>query len=143
MRLFFAVLILSAFLLPPGHSLAQTPAEALKSIAEMRKDKQYLDALVLAERVIEKYPADIDLLKERAWLNQDRGERVLALQNFLDILAIYPDNDTVINSMGILYQYSGLLDSALACYSRCLSLAASGRDTFSANVNIGSVYLHM
>jgi tetratricopeptide (TPR) repeat protein len=107
----------------------------------MRAHKQYVDALVLAERMIDRYPADINLLKERAWLNQDRGDRALALQNFFDILEIYPDNDTVINSMGVLYQYTGMLDSALSCYSRCLSLAKSGKDSFGANVNIGSVYI--
>ena len=56
--------------------IAQTKAETLATIDYMRNDKQFNDALVLTERMLEKAPDDLDLLILRAFLTDEKGDRV-------------------------------------------------------------------
>ena len=124
-------------------SLAQTVEEVLKQAEELDDRKEYLDALVLVERAIDKYPDNPRLRLRQAHLNDARGERLLAFRNVFEAQALFPDNDTILNYLGILYEHSGLLDSALNTYNALLARSRTRLDSFHANINIGSVYNYM
>ncbi len=120
---------------------AQTKAETLATIDRMRNDKQFNDALVLTERMLDKKPDDLDLLVLKAFLTDEKGDRVGAYRELFQLREAYPDNDTVISSIAYFDLYSGRLDSAAANYQRCLQLADDRLDSFSALINLGSVYM--
>jgi tetratricopeptide (TPR) repeat protein len=121
----------------------QTIAEIIKQSEDLSSTKAYLDALVVVERGLEKYPDNLELLLRHAHLNDARGERLLAFRDAFTLQLKYPDNDTVLNYLGILYEHSGMLDSALAIYQRQVNMARTKKEKFGPMLNIGSVYNFM
>lgn len=123
-----------------GNTLhAQTKTEAIMIIENMQDHKQWLDGLVLVERMLDKYPNDRDLLLKRAVLNDGNGERLIAIGLTIEARWLYPDSTRVIGYLATLYQFSGLLDSALVNRKLCLAMARNRADSFYALLNIGSV----
>jgi tetratricopeptide (TPR) repeat protein len=129
------------FIYQPCHG--QTVAEILQQSADLSSRKSYLDALVVVERGLDKYPDNLLLLLDHAHLNDARGERLLAFRDAFSLQLKYPGNDTVLNYLGMLYEHSGMLDSALSIYQKQVSMARSKKERFGAMFNIGSVYNYM
>lgn len=138
--LWLCCLLLS--LLSGRQAAAQSLEEYLTTISALTQAEKYADALVLTEKALESYPRNLRLLTRHAYLEDSRGNREQAIGEMLSIRDLYPNNDTVLNSLGDFFLHSGYLDSAMVCYRQTLYLAKDRTDSFIARLNIGSVYLY-
>lgn len=135
-------LISACIILVTGtNAFAQSKEETLGRIEKLFNNKMYNEALMLLDPLMKEYPDYKLLIIQKASLIDQRGDRLECLKILMNARDRFPESDTIIGQLGYMYRYSGLLDSAMSCYNKCLTLVKSSEDSLQQLINIGSLYL--
>lgn len=133
----FAILLLSAVLLPGYATMAQAPVDDWK--AEIRKacqTQRWEDAVNIAEREIALHPTDMDIRTWRARILSWSGKLAEAERELTEILKSVPQDPDGWMELSNVYAKQGRARDALRAIDRAVELDSKRADLRAARGNI-------
>ena len=88
------------------------------------------DAIALYNTYLERYPNDLDALRERASARQKAGLIDLALEDYGRAIALAPGNSQLLLQRGYVYHDNGKFAEAAADYTAAIEAGATGADVY-------------